>query len=222
MRDHRPQVLLKLALSADEKVARAGRRPLAITGAAARDRVHHLRAMHDAILIGVGTVITDDPQLTCRLPGMAPRSPIRVVLDTHLRLPTDSTLARTAREVPVWVIAGVDAPQRAEQQLRALGVEVVRAPASQGRVDLAAALNLLAGRGITRLMVEGGPTVAAAFATADLVDEAALLRAPGLVGPDGIAALEGLPLSALTRSPRLKSRAIETVGEDTLELFERA
>jgi diaminohydroxyphosphoribosylaminopyrimidine deaminase/5-amino-6-(5-phosphoribosylamino)uracil reductase len=222
MRDGRPQVTLKLAVSADEKVALAGRRPVAITGEAARDRVHLMRAMNDAILVGIGTALADDPVLTCRLPGMAERSPVRIVLDSALRLPPAGALVRTARETPLWVVAATTSPEASEQSLRALGVEVLRVAATAGKLDLQAALRSLAQHGITRLMVEGGPTVAAAFLDADLVDEAVLFRSPKEIGPDGIGALEGLPLSALTHSPRLRPLAIETLGEDTMHFFERA
>src|SRR5215471_10402380 len=128
MRDRRPHVTLKLAVSADEKVGRAGRRPAAITGQAGRDVVHLMRAQSDAIMIGIGTALSDDPQLTCRLPGMASRSPVRVVVDTGLRLPVTGALARSARETPVWVMAGGSAPEAAEAALRASGVEVFRVP----------------------------------------------------------------------------------------------
>jgi diaminohydroxyphosphoribosylaminopyrimidine deaminase/5-amino-6-(5-phosphoribosylamino)uracil reductase len=220
--DRRPHISLKLAVSADEKAGLAGRKPAPITGEAARARVHLMRAMNDAILIGIGTALADDPQLTCRLPGMAARSPVRVVLDTGLRLPASGALVRSAHETPVWVIAGQSAPSEAEAVLAAQGVEVFRVSATDGRLDIAAVLRLLDDRRITRLMVEGGPTVAAAFLAADLVDEAVLLRGPNPIGPDGIDALEAMPLAALTDSPRLRSRGIETVGEDTIETFERS
>jgi diaminohydroxyphosphoribosylaminopyrimidine deaminase / 5-amino-6-(5-phosphoribosylamino)uracil reductase len=236
VRDHRPHVFLKLAASADGKAGLAGRRPAAITGEAARARVHMMRAMNDAILTGIGTVLADDPQLTCRLPGMTARSPVRAVLDSNLRLPLASVLVRTARETPVWVLAGEGAPAEAEAALAAHGVKVFRVPSPAGlfppppaaegvsphaRLDLLAALRLLGERGITRLMVEGGPIVSAAFLSADLVDEAALLRGPAAIGMDGIDALEGMPLSVLTASPRLRPRDIETLGADTIETFER-
>jgi diaminohydroxyphosphoribosylaminopyrimidine deaminase/5-amino-6-(5-phosphoribosylamino)uracil reductase len=219
--DHRPHITLKLAVSADGKAAFAGPRPAPITGEAARAWVHLMRAMNDAILVGIGTAIADDPQLTCRLPGMAARSPVRVVLDRSLRLPASGAMARSARETPVWVMAGAHAPTAAENVLRGLGVEVLRVPASDGRLDIASAVRALNDRGITRLMVEGGPTVAAAFVAADLVDEAALLRGPQPIGPDGIDALDAMPLTALTESSRLRSRGIAAVGEDTIETFER-
>ena len=110
----------------------------------------------------------------------------------------------------------------AEQVLRAKGAEVIRLEANNGRFDLAQVVKVLAERGITRLMVEGGPTVAASFVQADLVDEAALFRATAPIGSDGVDALHGMPLSALTQSPRLKLRGSEAVGADTLEMYERA
>jgi diaminohydroxyphosphoribosylaminopyrimidine deaminase / 5-amino-6-(5-phosphoribosylamino)uracil reductase len=220
MRDGRPHVTLKLAVSADHKAGLAGRRPAAITGEAARARVHRLRAMNDAILVGIGTVLADDPQLTCRLPGMEARSPVRVVLDARLRLPPGSALATSARATPVWAVAAPDAPAEAERALRELGVEVLRTPAQAGRLDLAAVLRMLAGRGITRLMVEGGPTVAAAFVAADLVDAAALFRSCKTIGPDGVDALEGMRIEAMTA--RLTTLGREPVGEDSVEFFERA
>jgi diaminohydroxyphosphoribosylaminopyrimidine deaminase/5-amino-6-(5-phosphoribosylamino)uracil reductase len=222
MRDGRPHVMLKLAVSADGKAGLAGRRPAAITGEPVRERVHRLRAMYDAVVIGVGTALADDPLLTCRLPGMANRSPVRVVLDSDLRLPPDGRLARGAREVPLWVVAGPHAAPAREDALRHRGAEVLRVGGAGDRRDLAATLKLLAARGITRLMVEGGPIVAAAFLAADLVDEAVLLRAPTTLGADGIDALDGLPLTALTQSPRLRSRGVETVGADSVETFERS
>jgi len=221
MRDGRPQVLLKLAVSADGKAGLAGRKPVGITGEAARARVHLMRAESDAILVGIGTVLSDDPHLTCRLPGMLERSPVRVVLDTKLRLPLATSVVGTARETPTWVFTGSGSSAMAEDILRAKGVEVFRVEEADGRLDLVSVLKTLAGRGITRLMVEGGPTVAAAFVQADLVDEAALFRSPKTLGADGIDALEGLPLTALTQSSKLKSVASETVGGDTVDWFER-
>jgi diaminohydroxyphosphoribosylaminopyrimidine deaminase / 5-amino-6-(5-phosphoribosylamino)uracil reductase len=215
----RPHVIFKLAVSADGKVARSDRSPTPITGEAARARVHLMRARSDAVLTGIGTIIADDPLLTCRLPGMA--SPVRVVLDGGLRLPLASKLVATARQVPLWVVASEGADPLREQALKAQGADVARVAATGGRLDLAEMLKLLARRGITRVMVEGGPILAAAFLRADLVDEAALFRSPNVIGPEGIDALDGLPLSALTRSLRLEPVSSEPAGADTVEIFER-
>jgi diaminohydroxyphosphoribosylaminopyrimidine deaminase / 5-amino-6-(5-phosphoribosylamino)uracil reductase len=219
VQDGRPQVILKLAVSADGKVALAGRRPAPITGEDVRARVHLMRATSDAVMTGIGTVLADDPLLTCRLPGM--RSPVRVVLDSTLRLPLGSKLVASAREVPLWVVTADSALGDRERALTAQGAEVLRAAAANGRLDLAAVFKLLTGRGITRLMVEAGPILAAGLLRADLVDEVALFRSSKTIGPDGVDALDGLPLSALTHNPRLKSLGSEAIGADTVERFER-
>jgi diaminohydroxyphosphoribosylaminopyrimidine deaminase / 5-amino-6-(5-phosphoribosylamino)uracil reductase len=208
----RPHVMLKLAISADGKASAAGGKPVAITGEAVRERVHLLRAHSDAIMVGIGTVLADDPLLTCRLPGMAKDSPVRVVADSMLRLPLNSRLVQSARETPVWALTGLAAPQTAEFALLPLGVGVLRLPQSAGRLDLKAGLKFLAAKGITRLMVEGGPTLAAAFIAADLVDEAVLFHSPKIVGPDGIDALATDAMEALTK--RLKQVGSEPVGPD--------
>jgi diaminohydroxyphosphoribosylaminopyrimidine deaminase/5-amino-6-(5-phosphoribosylamino)uracil reductase len=219
MREGRPHVTLKLAVSADGKAGLAGRRPVAITGEAARNAVHLMRARNDAILVGIGTVLSDDPALTCRLPGMAGRSPVRIVLDTELRLPLGSRLAQTAEQTPVWLFAGASADGSREEALRSLGVEVLR-QAGNG-LDLPGVLRALAGRGITRLMVEGGPTVAAAFLDAGLVDTVTLFRSDAVVGLGGIDAIEGHTLDVLTQSARLRRTGGEMIGTDRFEIFER-
>jgi diaminohydroxyphosphoribosylaminopyrimidine deaminase/5-amino-6-(5-phosphoribosylamino)uracil reductase len=221
MRDARPHVALKLAVSADGKAGLAGRLPAAITGSEARNRVHLMRAMHDAVLTGIGTAIADDPLLTCRLPGMDARSPVRVVLDRGLRLPPDGRLAASARQTPLWVVSAGTASVERRQALEAKGVEILTVATTDGKLDLRATLQCLADHGITRLMVEAGPILSAAFVQADLVDEAVLFRSPNAIGTDGIDALEGLPLTALTQSPRLASIGQESIGTDSVEMFER-
>ena len=228
VRDGRPHVTLKLAVSADDKIGAAGGKPVAITGEAARARVHLLRAQSDAILVGIGTVLADDPLLTCRLPGMAARSPVRVVLDRALRIPSGSRLVRSARETPLWVVASELAEAPAAAKLGAAGAQVLRiapTPAPEldlKGLDLKAVLHALSVKGITRLMVEGGSRVASSFVAADLVDEVWLLRGWEAIGAGGVAALDALPLSEITQSPRLKLRASEALDKDTLTFYERS
>jgi len=225
IRDKRPHVILKLAVSSDDKIAAAGHKPVAITGEAAKSRVHLLRAQCDAILVGIGTVLSDDPLLTCRLPGLEARSPVRVVLDRGLRTPGTSRLVHSARETPLWVMTSEIAEAAAAMKLGAAGAHVMRVAATSAPpsgLDLKAVLRALATGGITRLLVEGGARVAASFVAADLADEVWLLRGPEAVGADGVAALETLPLSAITGSPGFRVRASETLQKDTLTIYERA
>ena len=219
VRDGRPHVLLKLAVSSDGKAGAAGRKPVEITGPEARQEVFLLRAQSDAILVGLGTVMADNPSLTSRLSGMRERSPIRVVLDAQLRVPLSMNVVSTARENPTWIFAGPQASAMAEQILRDKGVEVFRVAAKDGKLDVAEILKVLAERGITRLMVEGGPRVAASFLSADLVDEAVIFHGPNAIGQDGVDALEGLPLGALSK--HLQAVGTESFGPDSAERFER-
>ncbi len=216
----RPYVTLKLAVSKDGKAGLADRKQVTITGTEAQQRVFQMRAQNDAILVGIGTVMADNSQLTSRLPGLFERSPIRVVLDAQLRLPMSVTVVSTAHDTPTWVFASRKAPEIAEEILAHKGCKVFRVDDTQGRLDLDEVLKVLAGEGITRLMVEGGPTVAASFVAADLVDEAVLLRGEKVIGDTGIAPLEGMTLEALTG--KLALRGSETVGADTFEMYERA
>jgi diaminohydroxyphosphoribosylaminopyrimidine deaminase / 5-amino-6-(5-phosphoribosylamino)uracil reductase len=222
IRDKRPHVILKLAVSLDDKIAASGGKPVAITGEAARTRVHLLRAQSDAILVGIGTVLADDPLLTCRLPGMEARSPVRVVLDRALRIPGNSRLVHSARETPLWVITSELAEAPAAMKLGAVAAQVIRVPPAASGLDLPAVLRALAERGITRLMVEGGSRVASSFVAAGLVDEIWLLRGREAIGADGVAALDALPLGAITQSPAFKVRATETLTKDTLTIYEHA
>jgi diaminohydroxyphosphoribosylaminopyrimidine deaminase/5-amino-6-(5-phosphoribosylamino)uracil reductase len=223
IRDGRPHVILKLAVSADDKIGAAGHKPVAITGEAARTRVHLLRAQCDAILVGIGTVLADDPSLTCRLPGMEARSPVRVVLDRRLRIPGASRLVQSARETPLWVMTSDLSEAAAAVKLGAAGAQVIRVAATTAAsgLDLPAVLHALSDKGISRLMVEGGARVASSFVAADLIDEVWLLRGRDAVGAGGVPALDALPLSALTGSPAFKVRASETLQNDTLTVYER-
>lgn len=224
IRDQRPHVVLKLAVSPDGKIAAAGHKPVAVTGERVRSRVHLLRAQCDAILVGIGTVKADDPELTCRLPGMAKRSPVRVVLDRALRISGNSRLVHSARTVPLWVMTSDVAEAPAAMALGAAGAQVLRVPAVTSPLpglDLSAVLHSLAGKGITRLLVEGGAKIASSFVSAGLVDEVWLFRGSNDIGEGGVNALDALPLSAITGSPGFKARASETIESDTLTIYER-
>lgn len=225
VRDKRPHVVLKLAVSPDDKIAAAGHKPVAVTGEMVRSRVHLLRAQCDAVLVGMGTVLADDPELTCRLPGMMKRSPVRVVLDRALRMSGNSKLVHSARTTPLWVMTSSLSEAPAAMALGAAGTQVLRVPTTTAPppgLDLQAVLHSLSERGITKLLVEGGSKVAASFVAAGLVDEVWLFRGPKEIGEGGIAALDALPLSAITGSPGFVRRASETIEKDTLTIYERA
>jgi diaminohydroxyphosphoribosylaminopyrimidine deaminase/5-amino-6-(5-phosphoribosylamino)uracil reductase len=224
IRDKRPHVILKLAVSTDDKIAAAGRKPVAISGDAAKARMHLLRAQCDAVLVGIGTVLADDPLLTCRLPGMEAWSPVRVVLDSALRIPPTSRLVQSARATPLWVMTTSLGEAAAATMLGAAGAQVIRLAATstpRRAPNLSAVLRALAERGITRLLVEGGARVASSFVAAGLVDEFWLLRGESSIGADGVAALDRLPLASITRSPGFHVRGSENLDKDTLTIYER-
>ncbi|WP_163269750.1 bifunctional diaminohydroxyphosphoribosylaminopyrimidine deaminase/5-amino-6-(5-phosphoribosylamino)uracil reductase RibD [Chelativorans alearense] len=183
----RPEVILKLALSADGRIGVKGEGQVPITAEIARRQVHLMRAEADAILVGIGTALADDPALTCRLPGLEARSPARIVLDRHLRLALGSKLARTARDVPVLLTAAQDADAARRVALAEAGVNFLAVEAVNGQIALPELLEDLAARGISSLLVEGGAYTAEAFLAEDLVDRLCLFVGPGEIGPHGIA-----------------------------------
>ncbi len=182
----RPEVILKLALSADGMIGRRGEGQVPITGAVSRAEAHMMRAGCDAILIGIGTAIADDPQLTVRLPGLEARSPVRIVLDRKARLPKDSRLAATAHQVPVMVAAAPDAAPERRAVLEALGVRFLATETYDHTIALPELLEDIASQGLSTLMVEGGAETARRFLEEELVDRIALFFGPAPIGAGGI------------------------------------
>lgn len=214
----RPHVTLKLAVSADGMLGRLSAGQVTITGPVSRGQVHVLRAETDAILIGIGTALADDPELTCRLPGLEDRSPVRIVLDPRLELPPASRLARTARQVPVIAVAerdGRDDPAFAARQtaLEALRVEVLVCDPRK----LDALLAALATRGISSLLVEGGARTARSFLDAGLVDRVLLFSSPVVIGKDGVAS----PFVSGRLPDGFSLRHTARYGADILQEYER-
>lgn len=211
----RPLVTLKLATTLDGRIASRTGHSQWITGPAARQYGHLLRATHDAILVGSGTALADNPSLTCRLPGLADRSPVRVVLDRRLRLPRDGELAKTARAVPVWLVTGNQHPADRLTAYQDLGIEVLALPNTAPQEILAA----LGRRGLTRLLVEGGSQVATAFLAAKLADRLVWMRSAGILGGDALPAIGDLRLDQLADMRRFQLSSAQRLGGDYLETY---
>ncbi len=219
----RPLFTLKTATTLDGRVATAKGESKWITGEGARAFAHGMRADHDAVMVGIGTALADEPELTCRLPGLEDRSPLRIVLDSRLLLPAASPLATTARRVPVWLYAGADADAAKRRALEAAGVVVIDAETgADGRPDLGWVAKDLGRRGLTRVLVESGGRLAAALVKRDLIDRIAWFRAPKLIGGDGLGAVDAFGISGLAEAPAFALESIADAGVDVLETYHRA
>jgi diaminohydroxyphosphoribosylaminopyrimidine deaminase / 5-amino-6-(5-phosphoribosylamino)uracil reductase len=219
--DGRPLFHLKLATSLDGAIATSAGESKWITGAAARADGHRLRATHDAVLVGANTVAQDDPELTCRLPGLSACSPVRVVLTSRARLPLNSRLVATADKAPVWLICTQVDPDH-ELRLAERGVKVIRVrAAADGRVDVLAAAKALGDQGLTRVLIEGGGQVAAAFLKASLVDRITHYRAGLVMGADSRSAVGPMALDRLDFAPRFSLVSVRIMNGDTVETWRR-
>jgi diaminohydroxyphosphoribosylaminopyrimidine deaminase/5-amino-6-(5-phosphoribosylamino)uracil reductase len=218
----RPAVTLKLAIGSDGRVPRgeAGA-PTWITGDLARAHAHLLRARSDAIMVGRGTIMADNPSLTCRLPGMDCRSPVRVILDGRLRTPADARLFEDEM-VPVWFICAADESEDNAAALQELGAEIIPvAIDSHGHPAIREALDQLAKRGITRVLVEGGPSVAHVMLDADLIDEAVIYQGSTAAGSDGLLPFVSEGLDRLTKSGDFTQIEERTFGPDRMTWWQR-
>lgn len=222
-----PLLTLKLASTLDGRIATRSGESQWITGAPARRLAHALRGTHDAVLVGSGTALADDPELSCRIPGFAPVPTVRVVADARLRL---SPGARMLREGggPVWIATRPGHPDALLAPLRAAGAEIVEVPEAEGPagqpmgLDPAALLRALAARGLTRVLAEGGAALAAGLLRAGLVDRLAWFHAPAIIGGDGRPALDALPLELLSAMPRYRRTALALPGADLFSEYETA
>lgn len=217
----RPMVTLKLASTLDGRIATRGGESQWITGEPARRMSHALRGRHDAILVGVGTVLADNPDLTCRIPGFKDLPMVRVVADSHLRLPLTCRLVATAASVPTWVLAGGTVDPHRVAALESAGVVVLRVGDSPAGVDLRQGLAALAERGITRLLTEGGAQLAAALLRDDLVDRLAWFHAPTVMGGDGWPAAQAFGVERLAQMQHFERIGSRAVGADLLSEYVR-
>jgi diaminohydroxyphosphoribosylaminopyrimidine deaminase/5-amino-6-(5-phosphoribosylamino)uracil reductase len=222
----RPMVTLKLAVSLDGRIGAHNGDSQWITGEDARAASHGLRATHDAIAVGIGTALADDPHLTCRLPGLPVRHPVRIVFDSRLRLPLTRQLVATAGRVPTWIVTLAETvAESAIERARAfidLGVVLFPVDGGEaGRISIAAALRALGKAGLTRVLVEGGGKLAAAFLLEGQVDRLALYRGPSVIGGDGVSAVAGLGLERVADAAKFRLIDSRQVGVDVAELYAR-
>lgn len=216
----RPLVTFKVGSSLDGRIATHGGQSQWITGTPARARGHLLRATHDAVVVGGGTAVVDNPRLDVRLPGLEGRAPVRVVLDSRLRLPLTHDLVVRAKARPTWVIALAGNDPARVRAFEDQGVAVLPVAAGEGgRIDLSAAMASLGERGITRVLLEGGGRSAAGFLRAGLLDRIVWFRAGRLIGGDGIPAIAGLGIDRLDQAPAFERLAVETVENDVMETY---
>ena len=217
----RPHVTLKLAVSADGMIGRREGERMIVTGKAAFDTVQRMRTEFDVVMVGIGTVLVDDPRLTVRLPGLAKRSPVRVILDAAARTPPGSRLIQDM-ESPLIIFTAAEAPAERVVALEAAGATVVPVASTGGKLDLAEILKSLAKEGYQRVLAEGGAEIASSLVAGELLDEVIIYRAPVVVGLDGVRALGGMALSAIERSPRYRVIDTAEVGEDIMRRYVRA
>jgi diaminohydroxyphosphoribosylaminopyrimidine deaminase/5-amino-6-(5-phosphoribosylamino)uracil reductase len=217
----RPWVTLKLAVSADGMIGRRAGERMIISGREAFEAVQAMRVESDAVMIGIGTVLVDNPRLTVRLAGLQNRSPIRIILDAQARLPLDSHLVASARETPLIAVVTPGAEEAKKDALRDAGVRIIEVDEGPGGISLKKALETLSVEGFTRILVEGGSEVASSLVSDDLVDEAIIFRADVVVGPDGVRALAGNALSAIERSPRYRAAGAGMAGNDQMRRYLR-
>lgn len=220
--DGRPMLTLKLATSLDGRIATHRGDSRWITGEIARARVQALRATHDAVMVGTGTALADDPELTCRLPGGETPPAVRIVLDRHLRVPLTHKLVVSAAAIPTWILASRHADPARAETLRRAGVILIEIEEAAEGLDLPATLRALGQRGLTRVLCEGGGHLAAGLLRADLVDHLVCFRSGLAIGGDGRPALADFGVDMLRDAPRLQHRAQEACGEDIMELWARA
>lgn len=217
----RPSVTLKIATSMDGRIALANGVSQWITGSESRARVHEMRAAHDAVLVGVGTVLADDPLLTARTVPPPAQQPVRIVADSSLRTPQHARLLSSQGLGKVVLASATDAKGYPEDAVnRAPEIWVV--PGADRKVSPQRLLDRCAVEGLERIFLEGGGKLAASFIKAGLVDTIAWFRAPILIGGDGLPAVAGLGLSEMPDAPRWRTAATARIGDDTLETYVKA
>ncbi|GAB4258480.1 bifunctional diaminohydroxyphosphoribosylaminopyrimidine deaminase/5-amino-6-(5-phosphoribosylamino)uracil reductase RibD [Thermincola ferriacetica] len=217
IKTRRPFVVMKSAMTLDGKIATAMGHSRWITGEEARRLVHLWRSWYDAILVGIGTVLTDNPLLTCRLEDRQAQNPVRIILDSLGRLPVDVNVLKTIEQAPVIVVSTEKIPRERKAVLEKLGAEVLVLPEREGRPDLAALLDELGRREITSLFVEGGATVNASFLKNRLADKTVWFVAPKIVGgPQAPGPVGDMGIQFMDECLNIKNMSVQDIGPDLL------
>lgn len=214
-RTGRPLVTLKLAMSLDGKIATRTGDSRWISGEASRRMVHATRDRSDAVMIGVGTVLADDPSLTTRL--VEGRDAVRVICDSRARTPADARVIAQDSPAACVIAVGETAPEDRVETLEAAGAEVLRLPERDGRVDLAALMDVLGDRGMLNVLMEGGGTLAWGALEAGVIDRVALFYAPMLLGGDeAVSGVGGVGVESVTNAPALRDVSVRGIDDDVL------
>ena len=223
VKNSRPFITLKIATTLDGKIATRNGESEWITGEVSRKTVHKLRASHDAVMVGSGTALIDNPSLACRLPGVKNTHKLRVVLDGRLRVPETGIIAQTARKIPVLIFTVSGGKDKSEKvkRLESLGVTIVIFEKNGERPNIRDVMTEVSARGITRLLVEGGGSLAASLLANDLVDELAWFRAPSIIGGDGLSSIANLGLDKLENMATFSRQSLTILGDDSLEILAR-
>lgn len=217
--DKKPLITVKLATSDDGMIAKVEGEQSWVTGPEARMRGHLYRASHDAILVGINTVLIDDPMLDCRIPGLSSHSPVRIILDSQLRILANSKICETAKDIETWVMT-LNQDQEKISRLEAKGITVIKVEENEeGRTSLKNVMEVLARRGITRVLSEGGGMVNASLFKANLVDRIIWFKSSESIGATGVNALYDIPITELDRYLNLTLCDEGKVGEDIWQEF---
>lgn len=219
--ERRPLITLKLASTLDGRIATHAGESRWITGPAARRAAHALRGRHDAVMVGVGTVLADNPELTCRLPGYRPNTLVRVVMDSHLRTPLTAALVASATQTPTWILIREGADPKRRCSFTDIGVKLIEVAGTPAGVDPVQAMAALGAAGLTRVLVEGGAELAASLLHIGLVDRIAWFHAPSVMGADGRPAVQGFGIERLEAMPRFVRIAETPLSDDILTEFAR-
>jgi len=223
VKNSRPFITLKIATTLDGKIATRNGESEWITGEVSRKTVHKLRASHDAVMVGSGTALIDNPSLECRLPGVKNTHKLRVILDGRLRVPETGIIAQTARKIPVLIFTVSGGKDKSEKvkRLESLGVTIVIFEKNGEQLNIRDVMTEVSARGITRLLVEGGGSLAASLLANDLVDELAWFRAPSIIGGDGLSSIANLGLDKLENMATFSRQSLTILGDDSLEILAR-